>query len=397
MRRLKLAEFQTESNVSLSPDECDGIRRLYPGMDVEPSIGRPGSYNLTPDQRVGIVSLPTLVLEIRPKIPLSSVLFLVSYACDAVRLLNQIAELADDHNLVELLGVMLARMIQDATRRGLLNGYLSEEESVKAPRGRVLFDEQLRRHQRTTTPIEVRHDVYTSDVLENRLLLAALAFVGRMPAQSSIFRRELFRAQGLLGAVSRRWFHPLQVPSVVFTRLNRHYRPALSLATLILRSGSLDLGDRGSDGCAFLIDMNKAFEVFVRRAIRSALGVGVATFPDVAPLTYLDQDKELQLRPDLCLIDRHQTVRWVGDVKYKRLQQSVASADLYQLLAYTIGYDLPEGTLIYAADRTAAAREYIVRHHQKTLRVVVLDLSVPPRDLLGSLGRIATRISMSRS
>ena len=43
-------------------------------------------------------------------------------------------------------------------------------------------------------PIEVRHDVFTSDVLENRLLLAALAAMGRLPSRSEAKRAEANRA-----------------------------------------------------------------------------------------------------------------------------------------------------------------------------------------------------------
>jgi 5-methylcytosine-specific restriction endonuclease McrBC regulatory subunit McrC len=35
---------------------------------------------------------------------------------------------------------MLAKMVQHVTRRGLLNGYQCEEDSLQGPRGRILFE-----------------------------------------------------------------------------------------------------------------------------------------------------------------------------------------------------------------------------------------------------------------
>ena len=83
MRRLTLTEFRTEPAVSLSIEERDGVRRLHPGIRIEPTVGFDGRYDLAPDQRIGLVCLTTVVVEIRPKVPMSSVLLLVSYACDA--------------------------------------------------------------------------------------------------------------------------------------------------------------------------------------------------------------------------------------------------------------------------------------------------------------------------
>src|SRR5437867_135487 len=83
VRRLKLVEFRTERAVPLSIDQRDALRRLHPGIRIEPTTGAAELFDLTADQRVGVISLPSVVIEVRPKVPMSSVLFLMSYACDA--------------------------------------------------------------------------------------------------------------------------------------------------------------------------------------------------------------------------------------------------------------------------------------------------------------------------
>src|SRR5918999_469237 len=145
VRRLKLAEFRTERAVPLSVEERDALRRLHPGIRIEPTLGAADLYDLTADQRVGVISLPSVVVEVRPKVPMSSVLFLVSYACDAASVFAERPEFAEDDNLADIIAIMLARIVAHATRRGLLNGYRTEDESLQAPRGRILFDQQNRR------------------------------------------------------------------------------------------------------------------------------------------------------------------------------------------------------------------------------------------------------------
>ena len=393
MRRLTLTEFRTQFGIVLSVDERDAVRRLHPGIRIEPTLGSESRYDLTPDQRVGLVCLPSLVIEIRPKVPMSSVLFLLSHACDAASWFEQQPELSDDLDLVEMIAIMLARLVQQATRRGLLNGYQSEDEALQAPRGRILFDEQIRRRLGTSPPIEVRHDVFTSDILENRLLLAALGAMNRIRLQSAMAKRELIRAQRLFGGVIRQHFEPASIPHVVFTRLNQHYQPAISLATLVLCSAALDLGVGGSRGSAFLIDMNAAFEQFVRKALRAAIGVESARFPDRPRTVHLDEAGVVPLKPDLCLLEGRRIV-WVGDAKYKRLPVGgYRNADLYELLAYAVALDLPGGTLVYAADEGTGAAQHVVVHAGKRLRVVALDLVAPRSALLRQIQELAGQIA----
>jgi 5-methylcytosine-specific restriction enzyme subunit McrC len=235
----------------------------------------------------------------------------------------------------------------------------------------------------------VRHDIFTADIVENRLLLAALDAMGRLPHRSLAAKRELSRAKRLFGAVRLVRFAAPNIPEIGFTRLNRHYHPAVSLASLLLRSSSLDLGVGGSRGSAFLIDMNVVFERFVRIAMRHALGAVAGSFPDRPPRIWLDQKGTVPLKPDLCLVKDGRVV-WVGDAKYKRLPSGAYNnSDLYQLLAYCVALGLPGGTLVYAADQGVRTAEHVVAATGKRLRVAALDLSASPMRILEQIEVIA--------
>ena len=392
MRRLTLTEFRTEPAVRLPLAERDALRALAPGVRIEPTPRAEHHYDLTPDQHIGVICLTATTIEIRPKVPMSAVLFLVSYACGLTTWLAQHPDFGDADDIVEILAVMLARQAERVTRRGLLHGYQSEEESAHAPRGRILFDEQIRRRMGKTPPVEVRHDVFTTDILENRLLLAALDVMARLPLRTEASRREIFRAQRLFGGVRSVRFAPGAVPDVRPTPLNHHYMPAISLATLLLQCASLDVGSGSRQGSAFLVDMNRVFERFVRQALRDALGLDLLQFPDRPPTAFLDVDSVVPLEPDLCRIEDGELM-WVGDAKYKRLPMGgYKNGDLYQALAYAVSLDLPGATLIYAADEGVAAADHVVVHAGKCLKVIAIDLSAPPATILGRLSQIASTI-----
>ncbi len=86
---------------------------------------------------------------------------------------------------------------------------------------------------------------------------------------------------------------------------------------------------------------------------------------------------------------------FVGDLKYKKADHGIPNADLYQLLAYTIGADLPGGLLIYAQgeeDPTVHA----INHAGKQLEIMAVDLSGSPERILAKVGKVAERIRSTR-
>lgn len=364
-------------------------------MRIEPSASREGDFHLTPDQHVGMVCLTDLVIEVRPKVPIGSVLFLIAYACEAIRWSEDVGEYDHDAELSDIIAIVFARLVERTTRRGLVAGYLTVEEAVAAPRGRILFDEQIRRRMGYALPIEVRHDEFTTDILENRFLLAGLTALARLPLRSVQARRELSRAERPFGNVSAVRYERGRIPDVLLTRVNAHYRGAIALAKLILEGVSLDLGGTLSRGSAFLVDMNVVFERFLRRSLRAALSLDETTFPDRPPSLHLDVQGWVPLRPDLCVV-RGSKVLWVGDAKYKRLPVGAyQNADLYQLLAYAIATGLPHGTLIYAADTGVSAGEYVVCNADKILRAISIDLSAPPAAIRRRIMAIGNEIRLS--
>ena len=56
-------------------------------------------------------------------------------------------------------------------------------------RGRIRFDEQIRRRYGIPLPVELRFDEFTEDILANRLVKAAAARLRRMTLHSSEARR----------------------------------------------------------------------------------------------------------------------------------------------------------------------------------------------------------------
>jgi 5-methylcytosine-specific restriction enzyme subunit McrC len=203
----------------------------------------------------------------------------------------------------------------------------------------------------------------------------------------ALARRSLRAFDALLSTVSLIRFDRRYLPDVRFNRLNEHYRPAVELALLILRSMAVKLAQGQVCSASFLVDMNKVFEDFVVVALREALGLPEPLFPQGAKgkAVRLDEAGRIELKPDLSVWKGGKCL-FVGDAKYKTVRTD--NADLYQLLAYLVAVDLPAGMLIYAAGEEQPVL-HAVRHSNKTLLVESLDLKGNPDQILEQIKRLA--------
>ena len=365
-----------------------------PSLTIEPAEGDDAKYRLTPGSTVGAAEVGGLSVLIRPKIGIPQLLSLACYAIDKVKFRSEDFDFPDKYALPDALALALHSHARRAFSRGLLHGYRQEEEALHTVRGRIRFDDQIRRRFGVPLPVEVRYDEYTADILANRLVKAAAARLGAMRLRSPEARKGLGWIAGMLENVSPVEFPPNRVPDVEFDRLNDHYQGVLVLSRLILRHGAFEAerGDIRASG--FLMDMNVVFQEFVTTALREALGVSERVFLEKS-IPSLDTDGGVHLRPDLTWWQAGRCL-FVGDAKYKDLSDCDARhSDLYQLLAYATALDLPGGMLIYAQGE-AEPTVHQVRHSGKRLEVAALDLSGTLEQVLARVQRLAERVKAWR-
>ncbi len=394
MIKLNLKEYDSSEH-RLTTEQLDALLRESKTLDltIEPVRGARERYRLRPGSTVGALDFDGVSVLIKPKIEMTQLLSLACYAMSKLEVRKELFDFKEDESLPDMLAIALSQAARRAFSRGLLRGYLTEEDALHTVRGRIRFDEQIRRRYGMPLPVELRFDEFTEDILANRLVKAAAARLGRMTLRSSEARRGLGRIAAILENVSLLDFRRRNVPEVRFDRLNEHYRHVVGLARLILLHSEFESfrGDVRASG--FLINMNDLFQEFVTQALREALNVSDKTLRDdrgIRRLT-LAEENRVQLKPDLSWWDG-ETCRFVGDAKYKKIiHSSVPNADLYQLLAYATALGLPGGLLIYAQGEAEAAT-YKIRNTCKQLEVVALDLSGSLEEILDRVKVIARKI-----
>jgi 5-methylcytosine-specific restriction enzyme subunit McrC len=298
-------------------------------------------------------------------------------------------EVADD--LLAAAAEALARQVDSALRRGVLQGYLTVEEALPTVRGRIREAEQLRRRFATPLPVEIRYDDYTIDIAENRILRAAVERMLALLGVSERARHRLSRARARLIEAS-----PLvpgaPLPPWTPTRLNARYTPALRLAELVLAATSWEHAHGDVPVTKFLVNMATVFESFVCTALGEEIAArgGLARTQDTSRT--LDDDGAVDLRPDLVWYSPDMRPVAVVDAKYKAERyDGFPNADIYQLLAYCTAFGLARGHLAYAKGNEEA-RTYTISAAGVQVVAHCLDLEAAPAELLGQVAELAAAV-----
>lgn len=386
---MRLLELKEQDNVTypLSSAECAELKRGFACLDIQRSCESDSEYILNPGPWVGTIQLPTLTVRIKPKLLDSRVLFLWSYACRPNDWRDEQVPFEEARDLVEAMAHAFVMALDKALRRGMLHGYRLTEESAKTVRGRILLREQWANSLRLKSEVAISYDEFTPDILENRLLKAAIERIRRIRIADEPVRLALGRYARQLEDVSDHYFAAGRIPEVHFTHLNRHYERAILFARMILSATSFELGDGRIYAPGLLINMNRVFEEFVRGALAEALHEPSSRFGKT--VLNFAEDKRMPIEPDLTWTVNG-VLRFVGDAKYKRIDK-ILHPDLYQMLAYIVAANLPSGMLIYPKGE-AEPTSLRVAHIGRTIEIRTLDISAEPSAILDSVDRIAARV-----
>lgn len=362
-------------------------------IDARPSVEGSGLWEVRAAGWVGVAHIAGVEVRVAPKVPVDRLLFLLGYALDPKGWRDDTVAVQPEMGLLPAFAEALGRQVDWALQAGLLQGYVAVEEALPVVRGRIRESEQTRRRYGQVLPVEVAYDEFTVDVAENRILCTALERMLRVPRVGSLARRRLLHQRTRLAEVT-----PLvsgaPVPEWQPSRLNQRYWVALRLAEMVLAATSPDARRGGSGSSGFMFSMPKVFEDFVTVALSERLAAvgGRAVRQDSA--WQLDQDGFVPLRPDLVWYLNGRPAA-VVDAKYKAEKpEGFPNADVYQTLAYCTALGLDRGHLVYAAGNETP-RVHVISHAGVDVTAHVLDLALPPAQLLSEVERLADAIGQT--
>lgn len=358
------------------------------------------SLRFTATSWVGVVQLTGFDVRVVPKLVGKDLrlLEMIEFT-DGIEALSRFPGvqdlLSEKSSLFDLIAAMFVQEAERVLRAGLLADYVEEDAELPVLRGRLLADRQVLERFGRVDRLFCRFDERKQDVIENQLLAMALDACARYASHLHLRRKA--RELGYV-------FHEVCDPtgldldtarqSVLYDRLNEHYKPAHDLGWLVLgRLGVDNLFVNGNTRVfAFMLDMNLLFERFVARLLEQVL-IGTSCElqyqrPDRSVIVHADSNKPYaRVIPDFLV--RHKTARttrFVLDAKYKLYDDlRVAAHDIYQSFVYAHAFTphgdaAPRAALVYPSEGTVSSRrELHVRSAGPATKakLYVIGLSVP--------------------
>ena len=330
------------------------IAKLSNYLDFIPS--GIGGHFVRARSYVGIVRLrDNLVVNVLPKIKMENLLMMLNYVYDVPFVWEEEASLQECQWLIKFLIRIFIDRVQRLYYRNFRRSYWLVEENRPSIRGKILVKENLNANRFHPERIFCQFDDFTPDILINRIIKYAIFLLFSL--DDGQFRNELRYIYALFNEVSLVGISVEDVDSVIYTRLDEAYQPIHMLCRLFIRHVfvSHKIGDQRM--FCFLIDMNSLFEEFVRKVLQKfTLNYRVKGHPNGK---YLDQSNLVKIIPDVRFLQQKtEDMLSVADCKYKRLNKieddnenaQIINSDVYQILAYMVGYQLTKGILIYPKD-----------------------------------------------
>lgn len=387
-----LREYAT-TEVPLTDDQAAALSQAAGHRLQLLQSHRPGYRQLTATSYVGTLTAGGLEVRIRPKVPITNVLSLLSTAGPPPDwLTSQHADYATHRDALPAFALLYSHTLQATLAQGPLRGYREHTDELIALRGRIDLTAQLR-HPDRRSPISCRYTDLTTDIAANRYIKHATHLLLRTPGIPIEARRICKHALQRFEEVAPDP-PPMDLPErLTHTRLTRHYEPLLTLASLLRRSLNVSDHHGHTTAAGFLVDMNALFERFLEQALISALR-GRLTVTGQHP-GHLDRDRHVNIRPDLVFQDASGTTVLVGDAKYKLAARGIGpSSDYYQLLAYCTRYSTTDGLLLYASDGGhRPPRTVTVEPTGTRLHTIAIDLSGSAEQIEDRVQRLADTIT----
>jgi 5-methylcytosine-specific restriction enzyme subunit McrC len=281
--------------------------------------------------------------------------------------------------------------LEDLIRKGVRFEYRRVEEESRFIRGQIDLARQLRQSPGRLHLVHIRHDVYSPDRPENRLLRSALAEARKITREATNWRRASELSE-YLSPIPLSSNYELDFTQWSTDRLMHGYSKIKPWCRLILGRLNPTTVAGESTGLSLLFPMDRLFESYVLRILRAGLSPGTKLIRHAkryALCTHLGA-AWFQLEPDFLV--EQDAIPTVLDAKWKRIDSTKASpegkydlvqGDFYQLFAYGQRYLQDKGHLFLLYPKSARFQQPLAPFQfSPTLQLWVIPVDLEMRTLV---------------
>lgn len=237
-------------------------------------------------------------------------------------------------------------------RRDLNRGYNNQLENQGFIKGKIDFVETIKKNSFKKHLHYVQYDDFSENILLNRIFKSV---IHNLIIRTNSKDNKLKLRQSLLWLedVDKLILNNEIWGKVHFTRQNLKYKVAFNMAKLFYYNSSPNLNKGDEYTFSFLVPVNRLFEFYLYKILdsKSIKTYQVQYQNSKSYLGRIGDRNYLLLKPDITLATGDE-INYIMDAKYKELlieeqASGISQADVYQMLAYSVGYQCNNIALIY--------------------------------------------------
>ena len=278
-------------------------------------------------------------------------------------------------HILDLFGTVLANGLAKRVKQGLARDYVSSEQVLSCPRGRICLSDTLKLQEAQKKAVCCSVDEYVENTYANQVLKSVSLFLLKSPEIRPETRSKLKKALLCFQGVDVINLRHVRWSSITYNRNNTSYRLLLNLCRLIV-DGMLVTEEHGKTKLqGFVGDqtMNELYEAFVReyyrknypwiRVTRSQIPWNIESGSDTGLLPVMRSDVMLEYEGRTLIIDAKYYSSSLNE-RFSTLK--LHSENLYQIYTYVKNKDVRSdksvsGLLLYArTDGLNPDEEYIM-------------------------------------
>lgn len=341
-------------------------------------------------------------------IPVQNIYYMLAYAFQILHEQSyQDVAVENFQNTAELLAAILCRGVAVQVKRGLGRQYITKEDSLSSPRGKIEVSESIKTQVIRKKQLVCTYDEFSVDSYPNRIIKTTMELLLRSDISKSR-KKELRKLLIFFDEVSVMDKHDI-VWNLQYDRNNQTYRMLIELCRLIMKG----LLQTNTDGTTRIMDyldeqtMPKLYEKFI-------LGYYKREHPELKAYSpqiewQLDNDVKTMLptmQSDIVIKNKRTKRTLIIDAKYYAhntqmkapyMTQTIHSANLYQIFTYVKNWaaepdEMVSGMLLYARTEDALQPGNDYRMSGNQISVRTLDLFCDFSKIAEQLDAIAAAI-----
>ena len=297
------------------------------------------------------------------RIPIQNIYYILSYCSGILPEKQEVAVTSiDKTDLLDLFAEPLVKRLSVFVKKGFYKEYISNEESLAAVKGKILFKESVAQASLVKARLVCRYDEFSSNILHNQILKATIYLLINHSTLRKPLKERLKKLYPYFHEIDLIQIKDSDFNNIKLHRNNQNYQFMLEICRIIHnymlideQSGILSFTDFERDG-----KMHEVFEDFVRnfycmeqktyKVYRETIQwkVGRIFEGDAALIP--------KMQTDICLVNKDKKI--IIDTKYyqKALEKNfrgedkIISANLFQMFSYLFNADkreFMEGILLY--------------------------------------------------